>query len=67
MVVKKVFNLLMGQLRRGAQRFNAENRAFREIEKQQTRPTAAPKHPTNLKYNEQIDKGTMDNRLHIIQ
>lgn len=55
-----MFNFVSGQLRRGVMRFNAENRAFRELEKQKVRPVAAPKHQSNLSRIEQIKKGTTE-------
>lgn len=54
---KEILGRLFGQFRRGWQRFNAENRAFRELDKQKTHHVAAPKYPVNLKYLEDTAKG----------
>lgn len=43
-----LFQQVFRRVKREAQRFNAENRAFRELDKQQKRPKTAPKHEADI-------------------
>lgn len=55
--MKKALSRIFGQFARGAQRYNAGDRAFRELDKQKAAPVVAPKHHSNLKHLEQLEKG----------
>ena len=44
---------------RKTNRYNAENRAFKEIERQQIRPVVAPKHESNVREFERLMEGLL--------
>lgn len=55
----KVLSTASSQFSRATMRFNAENRAFREMDKQKVKPVAAPKHQASVKEFEKIRRGNI--------